>query len=614
MTIPSWAKISIACLAVVAFGAALLLAVAARTGIVQVLVVLFGVGIFAVVAALWSQKSARPAARGDREQMALFPERSPDPVLGLSVSGQVVYANSSAADMLKDFGKDPRDPETLLPADLQQRLAALLKTPDKRQTWEYPVGNRILACRIHFLPDGQKFHAYITDITRLSRAQAELSRQAHYDALTGLPNRRLFEERIEQALATYGRGSRTAVILMDVDRFNVIIRSLGHGVADGLLQAITARLEHLLREAHDITANASVYRFEADVFAILIPRFAGQHTPARLAERILLAMQRPLYVNTREYFMSFSIGISMSPRDGHDSISLLRNADTAMQRAKQLGGNNFQTYSQEMNARAAESLSMENYLRHALEHNELHLHFQPEIDISSGRIASAEVLLRWDHPERGTVMPAEFIPLAEETGTIVPIGEWALRAACIQRKAWGEAGLKKMTVAVNISARQFRQQNTHHLVSQALSDTGIDPGMLELEITEGVAMQDVEHTRTTLKQLKDIGVRISIDDFGTGFSSLSYLRRFPIDKLKIDQSFVRNLATNESDAAITRAIIGLGHSMKLEVVAEGIENAEQLDRLRQENCDIAQGFYLHPPLTTDRFEKLLQHDRRIVTG
>jgi len=612
MTISAKTKLFSICLASLAFWVAVLLALPAQAGITRALVIALAAIVFVVLATLGFRTNTRIAHHADRQRLALFPERNPNPVLSLSAGGQVVYANTSAVELLKELGEDGRNTAALLPPDLQLRLAALRDSVNDRQTWEYTAGERFLACNVHFLRDRGEFYVYIMDITRYRRAEAELLHQAHHDTLTGLPNRRQFHEHIEQALAVrVPGGMRAALLLMDIDRFNVITRSLGHGVSDGVLQAVTARLEHLLAEERDIFAGATLYRFEADVFAILIPGFSARQTPVRLAERIISVIQHPLYVNTREFFVTFSLGISEYPIDGQNSVSLLRNADTAMQRAKQLGGNNIQPYSQEMNARAAESLSLENYLRHAIEHEELSLHYQPEIDIRSGCIAGAEVLLRWKHPDRGIIMPTEFIPLAEETGTIVPIGEWTLHAACTQRKAWHDAGLTQLTVAVNISARQFHQHDLSRLVSHVLSETGIDPGMLELEITEGVAMQDVEYTCTTLKQLKDIGVHLSIDDFGTGFSSLSYLRRFPIDKLKIDQSFVRNLTTNENDAAITRAIIGLGHSMKLMVIAEGVETTEQLSSLRQEGCDMAQGFYLHRPLTASGLEEVLRHDHRL---
>ncbi len=608
MAINYKAKIFASCLALLAAWM-MVVTMFAAAHVARGVVVALSVGIFAVLAALGFRLLPRLAGQAQRQRLVLFPERNPNPVLALSSDGQVIYANAGAGEMLKDLGAGEQNVTELLPLDLQQRLASLRALPTARQVWEYPKGNRVLACSINFLPDRDEFHAYITDITRHSRVEAELSHQAHHDPLTGLPNRRLFQERIDQALAAHNHDNlRVAVILMDLDRFNVITRSLGHGVADSLLQAVTARLEHLLVEERVVSADATLYRFEADIFALLVPGFTENQTPLHLAERLLAGIQQPLYVNTREYFVTFSIGISIYPLDGENSISLLRNADTAMQRAKQLGGNNLQAYSLEMNARAAESLSLENYLRHAMEHNELRLNYQPEIETRSGRITGAEVLLRWKHPERGVIMPSEFIPLAEETGMIVAIGEWTLRTACAQNKAWNIAGLTKITMAVNISARQFHQQDLPSLVKRILAETGLDPALLELEITEGVAMQDVEHTRATLKRLKDIGIQLSIDDFGTGFSSLNYLRRFPIDRLKIDQSFVRNLTTDENDATITRAIIGLAHSMRLTVIAEGVESKEQLAQLRREDCDMVQGYYMYRPLSAAALEEVLHED------
>ncbi len=603
MTISSRTRFIAAYLALLAMWLAV--ATFSATRAARTAVAALSAGIFTVLAARGFRMLPRPAGQAQQRRLALFPERNPDPVLALSADGQVIYSNAGAREMLKDLGGKEEDIHELLPTNVRQRLEAVRALPSATQVWEYPKSNHVLAYSIHFLADQDEFHAYITDITRHSRVEARLSHQAHHDTLTGLPNRRQFQERIEQVLAASAGGRRLAVILMDLDRFNVITRSLGHGVGDGLLQAVTARLEHLLVEERAMSADATLYRFEADVFAILVPGFTEPQIPLLLAERMLAGIQLPLYVNTREYFVTFSIGVSIYPVDGDDGISLLRNADTAMQRAKQLGGNNLQAYSQEMNARAAESLSLENYLRHAMEHNELRLHFQPEIDTRSGQITGVEVLLRWTHPERGVIMPSEFIPLAEETGMIVPIGEWTLRAACAQSKAWSSAGLAALTMAVNISARQFHQQDLPGLVRRILEETGLDPQMLELEITEGVAMQDVEHTRATLRQLKDIGVRLSIDDFGTGFSSLNYLRRFPIDRLKIDQSFVHNLTSDENDAAVTRAIIGLAHSLRLKVIAEGVETPEQLVRLRREGCDMVQGYYMYRPLSASALEEVL---------
>ncbi len=598
-------KIITAYVALVAMWA--VVAILSAMHVAPVVIIALCAAVIAVMAVFGLRMLPLLATATQRRRLLLFAERNPNPVLALSADGRVLYANAGAGDMLRDLGTAVDEPAALLPSDLGKRLSALRALPEGRQVWEYPKDKHVLACSVHYLPDLGEFHAYIADITRHSRVEARLSHQAHHDTLTGLPNRRRFQEHIEQALAAGpGRRQRLAVILMDLDRFNVITRSLGHGVGDGLLQAVTARLEHLLTEERATGTEAMLYRFEADVFALLVSGFTDRHAPLELARRMVSGIQQPLYVNTREYFLTFSVGVSIYPRDGSDSLVLLRNADTAMHRAKQRGGNHFQAYSQDMNARAVESLSLQNYLRHAIEHNELCLNFQPEVETRTGRVIGAEVLLRWKHPERGVIMPSEFIPLAEETGLVVDIGEWTLRAACTQCKTWSNAGLAKLPMAVNISARQFHQQDLPGLVKRVLAEAGIDPPLLELEITEGAAMQDAEHTRAILKQLKDIGVRLSIDDFGTGFSSLSYLRRFPIDHLKIDQSFIRNLTSDEHDAAITRAIIGLAHSLKLTVIAEGVETEAQLSHLRQENCDLVQGYLLYHPLSASALEAILR--------
>ncbi|MDE2089728.1 MAG: bifunctional diguanylate cyclase/phosphodiesterase, partial [Gammaproteobacteria bacterium] len=464
-------------------------------------------------------------------------------------------------------------------------------------------GDRTMECGVHFLRDLECFHVYVTDITQRKRAEAELVYRAYHDALTGLPNRRMLSERLEDILGTPNRdGLCIAVLLMELDRLTMVIDSLGHEVADALLQAVSTRLQQVLAECQDICGNAILYRFEGDVFALMVPGFTGAQAPVRLAEKILQEMRRPLHVNAREFVATFSIGMGVFPMDGQDAVTLLRNADTARQRAKQSGGNSFQCYSADMNAHAAEWLSLESWLRHALERDELRLYYQPQIDVRNGRLIGTEALLRWQHPERGLLSPGEFISLAEETGLIVPIGEWAMRMACAQNKAWRDRGPGKITVAVNISARQFHRQDLPALVARMLAETGLLPDGLELEITESVAMQDVERATTVLAELKRMGVKLSIDDFGTGFSSLNYLKRFPIDKLKIDQSFVRNLTTDENDAAIARAVITLGHSLKLKVIAEGVETAEQLAWLRREDCDDAQGYLFGKPVPADQFE------------
>jgi diguanylate cyclase (GGDEF)-like protein len=574
---------------------------------IRVLVLALSMAIFVISLFVGYYSNAYMKDQAERRRLAMFPERNPNPVLRLSLDGQVMFANPGAAQLLRLLGEDAGNTAALLPADVSQRLAAVRETPHGYDICDYPIGSRTLECGIHFLPDLECFHVYISDITERKHAQEELVYQAYHDALTGLPNRRLFQQQLTRTLHVPGRDAmRVAVLLLGVDRLNVIIGGLGHGTGDELLKAVATRLALVLDRQARFAPDAALYCFGGEVFALLIPGFATSNIPIHMAEKINEAMSEPLHVNAREFFLTFSVGISVFPLDGQDAMTLLRNADTALNRARSLGGNTLQCYSEEMNARAAERLTLGNHLRHAQEHNELRLYYHAQVDIRTNRLVGMEALLRWEHPQRGLILPAEFIPLAEETSTMVVIGEWVLRTACTQNKAWQEAGFDNLVVAVNISAQQFHQQDLPELVVRILRETGLPADRLELEITESVAMQDAYRTTDTLRQLKEMGVKLSIDDFGTGFSSLSYLKGFPIDKLKVDQSFVRNLVNDESDAAITRAVITLGHSLKLKVIAEGVETQAQLAQLRLDGCDEVQGYLYGEPVPADEFADLFR--------
>ncbi len=421
---------------------------------------------------------------------------------------------------------------------------------------------------------------------------------AYYDSLTGLPNRLLFMEHLKQSLRRAQRdGHRVAICLLDLDEFKQINDTLGHNLGDQLLKVIAQRLTDRLR-------SGTVARIGGDEFAFCLTDFSGVDSPARVTQGLLSEITRPYTLGEQEVFITASVGIAIYPADGHALETIVKNADTAMYHAKREGRNNYQFYTPSMNATAVQRLAMETALRKAIELDQLRAFYQPLVDIQTREILGAEALLRWVHPEFGMVPPSEFIPLAEESGLIIDIGEWVLREACAQAKAWHDCGHQLFSISVNVSSRQFKDGAFLDTVSRALSDTGLSPQTLTLELTESLLL-DVEAVTVTLGRLRGLGVKIAIDDFGTGFSSLGYLKHFPLDALKIDQMFVQNLATDSADSAITDTIITLAHSLKLQVVAEGVETEEQLAHLRQSDCDTAQGYLFSEPVPADGFEKLL---------
>jgi diguanylate cyclase (GGDEF)-like protein len=421
---------------------------------------------------------------------------------------------------------------------------------------------------------------------------------AYYDSLTGLPNRLLFMEHLKQSLRRAQRdGHRVAICLLDLDEFKQINDTLGHNLGDQLLKVIAQRLTDRLR-------SGTVARIGGDEFAFCLTDFSGVDSPARVTQGLLSEITRPYTLGEQEVFITASVGIAIYPADGQALETIVKNADTAMYHAKREGRNNYQFYTPSMNATAVQRLAMETALRKSVELDQLRVFYQPVVDIQTREILGAEALLRWVHPEFGMVPPSEFIPLAEESGLIIDIGEWVLREACAQAKAWHDCGHQLFSISVNVSSRQFKDGAFLDTVSRALSDTGLSPQTLTLELTESLLL-DVEAVTITLGRLRGLGVKIAIDDFGTGFSSLGYLKHFPLDALKIDQMFVQSLATDSDDSAITDAIITLAHSLKLQVVAEGVETEEQLAHLRQSDCDTAQGYLFSEPVPPDGFEKLL---------
>jgi diguanylate cyclase (GGDEF)-like protein/PAS domain S-box-containing protein len=444
------------------------------------------------------------------------------------------------------------------------------------------------------------------DVSARKSAEERLTYLAQFDTLTGLPNRHLFRDRLAQAMAQARRSARPiAVLFIDLDRFKLVNDTRGHLVGDELLKEAAMRLVRSVR------GGDTIGRFGSDEFGVILSDLGKPGDSSAVAHKFIEALAQPYQLGEQPAYVTASIGITLFPADGEDADALMLNADAAMYRAKEQGRNNFQYYTREMNERAMQRAQIELLLRRALEHQEFLLVYQPKVDLQSGAISGLEALLRWQHPEKRVVSPAEFIPVLEDIGLIVPVGAWVLRAACVQTKAWLDTGLHPREIAVNLSARQFQQKDLEATVRRILKDTDIDPSLVQFELTESMLMTDPEAAARTLRGLKELGVKLSVDDFGTGYSSLAYLKRFPLDTLKIDRAFIRDVTTSPDDAAITLAIISLAHSLKLKVVAEGVETREQLNFLKANGCDEMQGYYFARPLAVSDCTKALAEGHRL---
>lgn len=446
---------------------------------------------------------------------------------------------------------------------------------------------------------GEKFFFTIIlrDITERRRYEETIRYQAFYDSLTDLPNRLLLKDRISLEISHSKHTNQSlAIMYLDLDRFKLINDTLGHDIGDKLLKEVAARLKSCVNETD------TVARIGGDEFVILLPKITHEENIGNISNKILEAIREPILIDSHELYISTSIGITIYPDDGQDVETLLTNADVAMYRAKEKGKNNFQIYTSALNEKALERLAMENSLRRALEYKEFIVYYQPKVSTETEQIIGMEALIRWQHPNWGLVPPAKFIPLAEETGLIVPIGEWVLRTACAQNKALQNAGLPPLTVAVNLSALQFQLQDLTKMVSTVLEETGLDPHYLELEITESIAMQNVDHTIKMINELKEMGIKFAIDDFGTGYSSLSQLNSFSVNKLKIDKSFVNKIDGLKDHSIIASTVLALGKSMELGIVAEGVENQDQVNFFKLNKCDEMQGYFFGKPMSKEDFQ------------
>ena len=577
-------------------------------------------------------EAATNTAVAEGERFSQVVDNAFDAVITTDRTGRIVSWNRMAEEM---FGYSSTEVSgwELLPLILddqtteavRQELLSMIRSEDTerfnrhletrgvdRKGRSFPLELALSRARVHGEP---LLSVFARDISQRKESDRQIRRLAYYDTLTQLPNRQSFKDQTARAISFAKRHRNSgAVLYLDLDEFKRINDTLGHDLGDRLLVGVAERLKAELRDDDQISRVAAnecpdgvgaIARLGGDEFTVLLTEVRAPLSVTVVARRIQETISSPFILAGHEVYVTPSIGIAMFPDDGSDVDEILKNADTAMYHAKSIGKNNFQFYSEDMNNRATNRLKLEGDLRRAMEREELQLVYQPQIDIATGRIIAAEALLRWTHPELGNISPFEFIPLAEETGMIIGIGEWVLNEACRQNKAWLDQGVGPIKVAINLSSVQFLQDDLNATVRRALQNSGLPPQHLELEITETILMRNVEETITALHGFREMGVGLSVDDFGTGYSSLSYLKRFPIDSLKIDRSFVKDIPEDSGDMAITAAIIAMGHQLNLEIVAEGVESPEQLEFLRLQGCETAQGYLISKPVSADEIPKMV---------
>lgn len=539
----------------------------------------------------------------DIERIAAIAEHSPDIILSISVENSIEYINTTAKNTIKKlFSSDDKNQVLkLLPYNLDRILRQCISENSSLSNIESCVNNHTYLWKFTPLSSQEVVHCHAIDITDQKLAEEKLVYQANFDSLTGLPNRVLALDRLKQSVMISKRlNNRVGILFLDVDRFKTVNDTLGHSSGDKIIKAVAERLNNCIRDGDTLA------RFSGDVFLIILNDLRWALDSKIVAEKAIKAMSEEFDVDNHKFHLGLSIGITNFPDDETDASKLVRNADIAMHKAKEGSGNTYQFYTSEFNEQALAKVEMESELRHALENNELFLTYQPQIDIVNNKIIGAEALIRWVNGKLGFVPPDRFISMAEDTGLIIPIGEWVLKTACVEAKKWQRLLSAPLRVAVNVSARQFIDHDFPATVKNILEETGLSADNLELEITESLLVEDAYYIMAAINRLKEMGVTLALDDFGTGYSSLSYLKRFPFDIIKIDRGFVKDLIENPDDASLCRAIVAIAGSLKMNVIGEGVETKEQLDYLRAIGVDIAQGYFYSKPLEALPFVKYVK--------
>ncbi|MFQ5354976.1 MAG: putative bifunctional diguanylate cyclase/phosphodiesterase [Mariprofundaceae bacterium] len=591
-----------------------------RTAIVALLLLF---GLYAQLM-LIRQKQAYAQLERSSQLLRLVVDNAHDAFFSINATGKIIDWNPAAESMFgwpreEVLGRDitltiitPEHRQTFSDelksfAESEQTKFLNLQSETSlwhRESYEFPAEISIVPLR---MGNSLIFNGFARDISARRLAEDRLKQLAHTDVLTGLPNRQSFNTFLLQELGiARHHQQKLAVMFLDLDHFKAVNDSIGHDAGDQLLRETAKRLQDCIRDSDTIA------RLGGDEFVFILPNLHSNDEPSRICERILSSMRKPFYLHNHECFVGASIGISIFPRDGETLEILEKHADIAMYRAKEAGKNGFKYYEADMSRFVLKRMKMERAMRHALERDELKILYQPQVNIGNGTFVGLESLVRWQHPEMGTILPDEFISFAEETGLILPLGEHILRTTCEQGRAWLDAGLPALQLAVNFTPRQFADKGLVEMVAGILNDSGFPPEYLEVEITESSAMENIEVSQDVLHELKKLGVKVAIDDFGTGFSSLGYLKSFPITALKIDRTFIAGVTNNDKDAAIVTTIIELAHNLGLKVIAEGVEVEEQLAFLRKHHCNFGQGYLFSKPLTADKIPDFIQASNAIT--